>query len=183
MLAYNINSCIIRTGRFANNQAVCVSQQRVSKVASTERWFARIMDYVQHTVQQKIVYFCGSDPFLAPAHEIATLIQQLQINHCFVIVESGCTFENAPYNSPDLLIHIGPFELLRTRYVEDRKEVVVMISEDEGSPTPEMLTRLRASLPTVDLRPEKPKDLQYTAKLITKLRNVRLSLPPLIIKD
>jgi hypothetical protein len=73
---------------------------------------------------------------------------------------------------------------MRASYVEQRKEVVVLIAKKDFTAKEATFdfSRLRMGQPFVYLRPNEASDLQFIGNLVTKMRYSALSLPPLIVK-
>ena len=187
MIAYDLEACVIRGGRYSGQSAVsCRSTSKIKIVSEPDKWVARIVKFMRENVISNIVYFWGVDPIATPEHELSVLITRLQYEKLFVIVETPGVLKSGLYTVFNYVIQAADFETIRTSYVEQRKEVVVVTSKkDFGVKSAEAVfdfARLRMGQPFVYLRPNEVQDLQFVGSLICKTRYSSLSLPPLIVK-
>lgn len=185
MLAYDLESCIVRGGRYHGQSAVSCRLTNKMKLASEpDKWVARIVKFMRENIISNIVYFWGVDPIATPEHEMSVLVTRLQYEKLFVIVETPGVLKSGLYTVFNYVIQVADLETMRASYVEQRKEVVVLIAKKDFTTNEATFdfARLRMGQPFVYLRPTEALDLQFVGNLVTKTRYSALNLPPLIVK-
>jgi hypothetical protein len=181
MLQYELSACILRGGKWTNHPALSVYVGK-GRSSAPDSWVMRIKKASHEKILgNRLLYFWGGDPFLAPDHELGVLFADLLREHYIIIAETPGIVKSGVYGVPSYVVQIGDVDTVRSNWMRFRKEIVVEVTKS-SKPDFNLLNRLRASLPVTYLRPRAPDDLQPVVSMLCKSTHTMLSLPPLLEK-